>query len=789
MILISRPLSTTLSILSLLAFLTFPVVAAPADTAPPVPASWQDLYTTLANDLTAFDTTLDASWNGAKYPVVFSGNLWNASADSGPQLLGSGYLNGIQMQLQELKAVGVQAVVVEVGFPMLYEPFFSSHAEYEQYVSFYQQVAAAVRALGLKLIVESTCLRTGLTFSGFDPGAYYATLDWDQYQQARAQTVATVAQTMHPDYLVVLEEPDTEAVLSGQTNVNTVAGATGMLSLILTSLQQAAVPGVKIGAGVGTWLSGFQDYIQGFVALPVDFIDMHVIPVNLNYLSNALTIASLASAAGKPVSITQSWLRKVRNDELATLGRDTLLARNVFNFWEPLDEHFFTVLVKLSYYTQMAYLVAFEVPYFWGYLPYDSATQNMLPPDALNQESSHSAQNLALGKFTDMAKHYYSLILPEPDYTPPSTPANVAGSSGQPTMAYLTWDSSTDNVGVAGYYVYRNGVQVASTAQPLYQDTNLTDATTYSYYVEAYDLGGNLSAPTPTINVTTWNNVPPTTPINLTATAVSTQQINLTWTASTGKVNVGGYHVFRGTSATSLLQVGNAGTTPSYVNYPLTPGTTYYFGVEAVDTDGNVSPMSQVISAATLAPPSAPVSVVATPVSTNQIELTWVAGASGMPIVNYHIFRGTSPSNLAQWANRPGSPFNDYPLTASTTYYYAIEEVDAQGDVSPVSAVVSATTLALPLPPTNVSGTALANVEIQLQWSPAQSGMPLTWYQINRGTSPTNLTQLRLVSPTATSAIDYPVTAGTTYYYTIQSGDTGGNISAPSPVIQVTTPN
>src|SRR5207247_1292517 len=67
------------------------------------------------------------------------------------------------------------------------------------------------------------------------------------------------------------------------------------------------------------------------------------------------------------------------------------------------------------------------------------------------------------------------------DTTPPTTPtgftAAVAGSSG----ANLSWSASTDNVGVTGYIVRRNGVQFATPATNGFADTRLSAAATYSY--------------------------------------------------------------------------------------------------------------------------------------------------------------------------------------------------------------------------------------------------------------------------------------------------------------------
>src|ERR1017187_4725693 len=269
---------------------------------PPVPSTFQDLYTELDNYLVSFKATLGPG-NASAHPTLMTGSLKAANSNIGPQLLNG--TTGMQLQLNALKAMGAQAVMVEVGFPVLYQPFLTSQGQsYSAFVAYYQGVAAAVRQAGLKLIVENDTLLSNNVQAGWNVAPFYATLDWTQYQQARAQTALTVAQTMQPDYLVVLEEPDTEAANTGQVNVNTPSGATTMLSLILTSVREP-VSKLKVGAGVGTWLNGYLGFIQGFVALPVDFIDMHIYPVNDTFLLNALQIARTATASGKPLSMSE----------------------------------------------------------------------------------------------------------------------------------------------------------------------------------------------------------------------------------------------------------------------------------------------------------------------------------------------------------------------------------------------------------------------------------------------------------------------------------------------------
>ncbi|MFA6494660.1 MAG: fibronectin type III domain-containing protein, partial [Candidatus Paceibacterota bacterium] len=60
----------------------------------------------------------------------------------------------------------------------------------------------------------------------------------------------------------------------------------------------------------------------------------------------------------------------------------------------------------------------------------------------------------------------------------------------------LSWSASTDNVGVTGYKIYRNDVQIGTTATLAYSDTGLSPATSYTYKVAAYDAVGNISAQT-----------------------------------------------------------------------------------------------------------------------------------------------------------------------------------------------------------------------------------------------------------------------------------------------------
>ena len=96
-----------------------------------------------------------------------------------------------------------------------------------------------------------------------------------------------------------------------------------------------------------------------------------------------------------------------------------------------------------------------------------------------------------------------SLIEEWNDATPPTTPANLAVAGVTANSVSLTWAASTDNILVAGYEVYRDGVLRGTTDMPYYTDTGLASATTYAYYVRAYDTRNNYSANSNTVTATT----------------------------------------------------------------------------------------------------------------------------------------------------------------------------------------------------------------------------------------------------------------------------------------------
>src|SRR3989344_9233174 len=146
-------------------------------------------------------------------------------------------------------------------------------------------------------------------------------------------------------------------------------------------------------------------------------------------------------------------------------------------------------------------------------------------------------------------------VLPSGDTLQPSIPSNLTLSVVSSSQINLSWTGSTDNVAVTGYRIYRclgascTPVQVATSTCTSYNNTGLSPNTTYTYTVAAYDAAGNVSYQSASKSATTAaptsDTSAPSIPSGLSTTAVSSSQINLSWSASTDNVAVTGYRVYR----------------------------------------------------------------------------------------------------------------------------------------------------------------------------------------------------------------------------------------------------
>ncbi|MDC0708662.1 glycosyl hydrolase family 18 protein [Stigmatella sp. ncwal1] len=224
------------------------------------------------------------------------------------------------------------------------------------------------------------------------------------------------------------------------------------------------------------------------------------------------------------------------------------------------------------------------------------------------------------GKAYDCRQSHTSLVGWEPPNVPalwletggavdvqaPSAPTGLASPSKTSTSVSLTWNASSDNVGVTGYEVFSGSTStaVATSSSTSATVSGLSANMTYTFTVKARDAAGNRSAASSAFSVTTspasTDNQAPTTPSSLRSTGVSSNSVSLAWNGSTDNVGVTGYEVFVGSDASAAATTSGLSATVS----GLSANTTYSFTVKARDAAGNRSAASSSVSAKTSAPPA-----------------------------------------------------------------------------------------------------------------------------------------------------------------------------------------
>jgi fibronectin type 3 domain-containing protein len=771
----------------LLLFFTAGCAAVSAQT-PAVPPEYQDIYDSLQTQIAGFDAAVRAKWDGTPTPMVFAPQLEGANSALYTSLGLPGYYESVVLpQLQELQALGARAIKVQVSFPILYQPFYSSNpSQYQTIAGFYQRLAEEIHSRGLQLIVESTAENQFPGANAADFTEYYQTLSWDQYVAARAQNSLATARLMQPEYMSVVTEPDSEAQYTGQTDVATVAGSVQVVQAVLNTLRNAGINGISVGAGTGTWLPNFADFIQGFASTSVQFIDLHVYPLGGNFLLNAIAGADMARAAGKPVAMSGVGDFKIRDSETGVLTLTQVSARDPFSFWAPIDTAFAQALAGYSAYEGVLFVSPFWTHYFSAYLDY--GTHGSLPEGpAIIASNAASLTAVLAGRFTSTGLAWLAVSIPHPDTAAPIEPLPPKSNGVYSTSATLNWMPTADNVGVAAYRVFRDGTLVATTSLLSYSDEGLAPGKTYSYTLSAVDASGNVSPLSLPLEVHTSNTAPPSVPVLLTARGTDIKRVDLSWAASSSAIGVAGYEIFRGASAGDLTPYATTIST-NFTDAQVSPSLTYYYALLAYDNAGNHSALTPTVAATTPQepPPSTPGQPAAAPLF-NRVSLAWPPSTSAIGVSGYLIFRGTSPATLQQISNTVVPAFVDAHVAPSSSYYYAVTAYDANGLFSAQSAPVAAATPQQPSP--TVPGHVLAQSQsfnrITISWTASTSDTGVAGYVIYRGLSPASLSALGV--STGAPYTDSQTAPQTTYFYAVSSYDIYGLASALSPAVSATT--
>jgi titin len=363
------------------------------------------------------------------------------------------------------------------------------------------------------------------------------------------------------------------------------------------------------------------------------------------------------------------------------------------------------------------------------------------------------------------------LGIPVPQPTPVpglDAPTNVTATAVSSSRINLAW---TDNATAEmGYRVERSTDGV--TFSPLatlganatqYSNTGLAPGTIYHYRVLAYN-GPDVSSYGGPVSATTQP--APAAPSNLAATAVSSSRINLAWTDNA--TNETGFWVERSTNGTSFSAIAIVGAnSTSFAITNLPASTTYWFRVRAWDGT-NFSGYSNTAQATTQPPPAAPSGLTAAAASSSRINLAWTDNATGE--AGFKIERSTDGVTFTQVATAlaNATTYANTGLAPGATYTYRVRAYDGPNN-SASSNTASATTLAPPVAPTNLTATAVSSSRINLAWT--DNAVNEGGFKVERSTDGVSFTQIATLGANTTTFAATGLNGGTAYTFRVRAYD------------------
>jgi chitodextrinase len=353
-----------------------------------------------------------------------------------------------------------------------------------------------------------------------------------------------------------------------------------------------------------------------------------------------------------------------------------------------------------------------------------ASTQYSYTVDAFDAAGDTSARSGALTVSTAAAPC-------NGDCVPPSAPTGLLAASETASTIAFSWTAATDNVGVTGYKVLRDGAQVGTPTATSFTDTGLSAAGQHSYTVEAVDAAGNVSAASGALTVSTTaagtTGYEAESPANTlaggallaSASAASGGEVvgyvgnggTLTFpnvsAATAGRYTLGIAYIDgdAGRSATVTVDgtassLSFTGTNDSNWNRVQTLTTTVSLNASGTNTIvfSNPGGWAPDIDQITLAPasgggdttpPSVPTGLTSTAHTASSVSLSWTASTDNVGVTGYQVLR-----NGTQVGTTTATSFTDIGLTASTQYSYTVKAYDAAGNVSAASGALSVTTSA-----------------------------------------------------------------------------------------------
>ncbi|HYS42279.1 MAG TPA: hypothetical protein VEO01_42195, partial [Pseudonocardiaceae bacterium] len=376
-----------------------------------------------------------------------------------------------------------------------------------------------------------------------------------------------------------------------------------------------------------------------------------------------------------------------------------------------------------------------------------------------------------------------SRLGPAGDTTAPSAPANLVGTASSPFSADLSWSASTDDVGVTGYEVFRDGTLLNQLgAVTTYTDSTVLASSAYQYTVWARDAAGNVSPLSAGASVLTPAAATPLFSDGFETGNVSGWSTGATVTVQSATVHSGGFAAeSNGTGfAKKTLPSTYADAYARVAFNVITPGSqvtllrlrdtlTGNGGYLYLTSAGKLAFRSDALGAGTLSSVSPGGGWHALElhlnITTGAVEV-WLDGAAVPELTLTGTNLGTAQIGVMQVGDTASGAWD----VALDDAAFGTGRLGPSGDVTP------------PSTPANVAGAASSAFSVDLSWDASTDNVGVTGYDVFR--DGTLLKQLGAV----TTYTDSTVLASSTHQYTVRARDAAGNVSPVSAAVPVTTP-
>jgi len=324
--------------------------------------------------------------------------LRSADCQRGEILLGDSQRAAAARELDALKSLGAQAIVLQICYPSLTPAF----RDPQPFLDYYANLANEVRSRDMKLLVEHQSLLAA--YSAVDPRPYYRKLTKQRFERERFEEIKTILLAAQPDYLTLVSEP---RVHNAGLKLTVKEWRSQIRRTVERLAQQLGAFSTLLGAGSS--LGDDPAYVEAFARIDgLSYIDLHLYPLAVggeSSLQRLLTwperIRSIDTR--KRIVMSELWLAKVGASEAANASVDPqILARDVYRFWAALDLKFLRVAANAASVSRLELIAPSRSEYLFSYLDYSDPLTFLLRPRELLELARQRAQDaISSGRTSD----------------------------------------------------------------------------------------------------------------------------------------------------------------------------------------------------------------------------------------------------------------------------------------------------------------------------------------------------------------------------------------------------